>query len=95
MSLPLILGCLWVIAAAVTALLPMRRQYAPGVTLLALGPLLVGWIGWHHGVWWAIAGVFALVSMFRRPLLYFARRAVGLPVRIPAELDTTSERDPA
>ena len=34
MSAALILGCLWVLAAAVTAMLPMRRQYVPGVTLL-------------------------------------------------------------
>jgi len=93
MSLPLILGCLWVIAAAVTALLPMRRQYAPGITLLASGPLLIGWIGWEHGLWWGIAGGFALLSMFRRPLIYFVRRAVGMPAPVPADLDATSERD--
>jgi|GEM_PF-2090217 len=30
MTVPLILGALWVIAAAITAMLPMRRQYVPG-----------------------------------------------------------------
>ncbi len=87
MSPPLVLGALWVIAAAVTAMLPMRRQYGPGVTLLICAPLLIGWIGYEHGPVWLVFAVFALLSMFRRPLLYFARRALGLPVTIPTDLD--------
>jgi len=85
MSLPLILGALWVIAAAITAILPMQRQYVPGVSLLICAPPLIGWIGWQHGVIWLLFALFALVSMFRRPLLYFARRVLGLPVPDPAE----------
>jgi len=87
MSLPLVLGALWVIAAAITALLPMRRQYVPGVTLLICAPPLIGWIGWQHGVLWLLLALFALLSMFRRPLLYFARRALGLPVTDPTSPD--------
>ena len=87
MSLPLILGALWVLAATVTALLPMRRQYIPGVTLLILAPGLIGWIGWQHGVVWLLLALFALLSMFRHPLLYFARKALGLPVSLPPDLD--------
>lgn len=80
MSLPLTFGAIWVIAAALVAMLPMRRQFVPGLALLVLAPLLIGWIGWVHG--WLIAGfgLFALLSMFRRPLTYFARKAAGLPV---------------
>ena len=92
MSLPLILGGVWVIAAAITAMLPMRRQFAPGITLLVLAPILIGWIGYEHGFLWAAFGLFALGSMFRRPLIYFARKAMGLPVedpRIDAAGDTT------
>ena len=36
MTSSLIAACLWVLAATVTALLPMRHQYAPGVSLLLL-----------------------------------------------------------
>jgi hypothetical protein len=77
MSLPLILGCLWVLAAAATALLPMKRQFAPGVTLLSLAPVLIVWIGWLHGWPWAAFGLFALLSMFRRPLFHLAARLSG------------------
>ena len=34
MAAPLILACLWVLAATVVAFLPMRRQFAPGLALL-------------------------------------------------------------
>ncbi len=90
MSAPLILGALWVIAAAVTAMLPMRRQYVPGLSLLICAPPLIGWIGWQHGYLWMLFGLFALLSMFRRPLLFFARRALGLPVTIPTDFEKDS-----
>ena len=35
MNIALILAAFWVIAAAGVAMLPMRRQYAPGVVLLS------------------------------------------------------------
>ena len=92
MSAPLILGALWVVAAAITAMLPMRRQFVPGVILLICAPPLIGWIGWQHGAIWLLFALFALLSMFRRPLLYFARRAFGLPVTIPTDTD---QLDPA
>jgi hypothetical protein len=87
MSLPLILGCFWVLASAITAMLPMRRQMLPGITLLALAPVLLVWIGYVHGWLWLALGLFAFLSMFRNPLLYFARRALGRPAPLPKELD--------
>jgi hypothetical protein len=86
MSWALISACIWVLAAAVTALLPMKRQMLPGITLLVLAPVLIAWIGWQHGWLWAAFGLFALVSMFRNPLIYFAKKAMGKPVELPKEL---------
>ena len=80
MSLGLVFGCLWVIAAALVAMLPMRRQMLPGLALLIAAPMLLAWIGWTHGWLWLAVGLFAFASMFRRPLLYFTRRALGLPI---------------
>jgi hypothetical protein len=80
MSLPLILGCVWVIVAALTAMLPMRLQKFPGIPLLIAAPVLLVWIGWAHGWLWVAFGLFAFLSMFRRPLIYLGRRAMGLPV---------------
>lgn len=77
MSLPLLFGCLWVVAAALTAMLPMARQFPPGIALLIAAPFLLIWIGYVHGWLWLALGLFAVVSMFRRPLLYFARKAAG------------------
>ena len=86
MSLPLILAALWVIAGAVTALLPMRAQMIPGMTLILTAPVLVVWIGLSHGWLWVAVGLFAFLSMFRRPLNYFTRKALGLPLpELPPE----------
>ena len=87
MSLPLILGALWVIAGAITAMLPMRAQMIPGLTLIAAAPVLLVWIGFTHGFLWTALGLFAFLSMFRRPLNYLTRRALGLPLpTLPPEL---------
>lgn len=85
MSAALITACIWVLAATVTAMLPMRRQYAPGITLLVMAPLLIGWLAWTHGLWIAVAAALAFLSMFRNPLIYFAKRAMGKPVQIPKD----------
>lgn len=87
MSLPLILGALWVIAAAITAMLPLYYQRFPGFPLLLSAPVLLVWIGMEHGWFWTAFGIFAFLSMFRRPLNYFARKALGLPLpELPPEL---------
>ena len=86
MSPALVAGCLWVVASAVTAMLPMRRQMVPGIALLLAAPVLILWIGATHGWVWAAFGLFAFLSMFRNPLRYFVYRALGRPVEIPPEL---------
>ncbi|NEY91862.1 DUF2484 family protein [Tabrizicola oligotrophica] len=73
---PLVLGGLWVLAASATAFLPMRRQMVPGLALLLLAPGLLVWIGLSHGWLWLAFGLFAFVSMFRRPLRHFATLAL-------------------
>ena len=87
MSIAMILGCVWVLAAAIVAMLPMKRQMIPGLALLVAAPVLLVWIGWVHGWLWLAFGVFAFVSMFRNPLLYFLRRALGRPAPLPKELE--------
>ena len=77
---------LWVFAATVTAFLPMRRQMVPGVALLVLAPVLIAWIGMHHGWFWVIPAALAFLSMFRNPLIYFWKRATGRPVTLPPDL---------
>ena len=82
----LVVVCLWVVAGALTAQLPMDRQQWPGGFLFFSAPLLMLWIGWEHSWLWAAVGLFAFVSMFRRFLFYVGRRALGLPAELPPEL---------
>ena len=46
-----------------------------------LAPVILIWIGLEHGVWVAVAGTLGFVSMFRNPLIYLGRKALGLPTR--------------
>ena len=83
MSLSLIVGCVWVLAATCVAFLPFRAQFPPGIALLVLAPVLLAWIGWENGIWVTLAGTLAFVSMFRNPLIYFLRRAFGKQTESP------------
>jgi hypothetical protein len=86
-STPLVLGALWVIASAVVAMLPMRLQMVPGLALLVAAPILLIWIGQVHGWIWLALGLFAFLSMFRNPLRYVLRLALGRPAPMPKELE--------
>lgn len=83
MSTPGLLAILWVFAATITALLPMRYQYIPGITLLIAAPILILWLGAAHGWSWSILALAAFVSMFRNPLRYLSARAWGERPEIP------------
>ena len=83
MTWSLIVSIAWVFAATATALLPMRHQYIPGVTLLILAPFLIIWLGVDFGWWWSAAAVLAFASMFRNPLKYFYARARGQHPELP------------
>ncbi|WP_135503545.1 DUF2484 family protein [Roseovarius aestuariivivens] len=83
MSWSLTLGCLWVLAGTVVAFLPMRYQYVPGVALLLAAPVLIWMIAQDHGGLMAGLAAFALISMFRNPLKYFAARLMGRKPEVP------------
>ncbi|MFC6688226.1 DUF2484 family protein [Jhaorihella thermophila] len=77
MSVPVISAALWAVAATFVALLPMRRQFVPGLALLIAAPGLILWLGAQHGWGWSFAAALGFVSMFRRPLAFIARRMTG------------------
>ncbi len=83
MSPSVIIACFWVFAATLTALLPMRRQYVPGLSLLIAAPVILIWLGYDHGWWIAGLGLAGFVSMFRNPLIYLYRRVRGEHPEIP------------
>ncbi|MEM8775841.1 MAG: DUF2484 family protein [Pseudomonadota bacterium] len=72
-----VIACLWVLLATIVAFLPMRLQYAPGLILLCLAPILIWLIARDFGPVPAVLGAVAFVSMFRNPLRYFARRTIA------------------
>ncbi len=83
MTPSLFIGCIWVLLAFITALLPMRRQYVPGVALLLLAPVLIIWIGVDFGWIVGVIALAAFVSMFRNPLKYIYARLRGENPEIP------------
>ncbi len=67
----LIAGILWVLATTAVAMLPVERHFVLGRILLFLAPVLLIWMGVELG-WVAVAfGLFAVASMYRRPIKYY------------------------
>jgi hypothetical protein len=85
MSLSVFLACLWAIAATITALLPYRMQFPPGILLLVAAPLLIAYLGYQHGPIWVVLALAAFASMFRKPLAYLARKALGQAPKRPGD----------
>lgn len=83
MTLPIALAVGWVIAATAVAMLPMRRQYVPGVALLIAAPFLIGYLGYQFGWLVGFGALAAFVSMFRKPLHHFWRKWRGLETGMP------------
>jgi hypothetical protein len=83
MSASLIIGAVFVVASALVALLPIRRQMWPGGTLLLAAPFVLGFIGYQHGWIWLAVGLAVFVSMFRNPLRYVLAKARGQNPELP------------
>lgn len=73
----------WVFASAAVAMLPMRRQYVPGVALLLAAPALIVMIGLKMGWILSALALAAFLSMFRNPLRYLIARLRGQTPEIP------------
>lgn len=83
MSPSVALAVVWVFAATGVAMLPMRLQYVPGSILLVCAPLIIGYLGYQFGWVAGLGGLAAFLSMFRKPLRHFWRKARGLETEIP------------
>jgi len=73
----------WVFASVATAMLPMRKQYIPGIALLIAAPVLIVMAGMQYGWIYALLALAAFISMFRNPLRYIAARLRGEHPEIP------------
>ncbi len=79
MVLSLILALAWVLAATIVACLPLRLQRPPGLLLLLAAPVLIWLLYRDFGALAAAFGLFALGSMFRKPLCHLARSLRSAP----------------
>lgn len=77
MSFPVLFAVLWVFAATGVAMLPMRRQFPPGLLLLIAAPVLIFWLGYEYGWIASLGALAAFVSMFRNPIRYYWRKWRG------------------
>ncbi|MFD1508869.1 DUF2484 family protein [Lacimonas salitolerans] len=78
MSVPLILCCLWLVAANVAAMIPSRdNHWARAYALIVLGIPLLGWVTWAHGPWIGLLVMLAGMSVLRWPVIYLARWVRG------------------
>lgn len=74
---------IWVFASVGVAMLPMAKQYIPGVALLLAAPVLIIMIGVQVGFVPALAGLAAFISMFRNPLKYIWAKVQGQNPQVP------------
>lgn len=74
---------LWVFASAACAMLPIRHQYVPAVTLLIAAPVLLFFIGQQVGWIPALLGLAAFISMFRNPLRFIIAKLRGQNPQVP------------
>jgi hypothetical protein len=74
---PIVAACVWVVAATAVAFLPMRVQRILGLPLVAAALALIIWLSRAVSPWIGVAALAAFVSMFRKPLIYFAKRLLG------------------
>lgn len=73
----------WVLASAAVAMLPMRRQYIPGLALLLAAPVLIALVWRDVGAWAGLAALAAFASMYRNPLRYLWARLRGQRWEVP------------
>ena len=73
-----LVAIVWVFAATGVAMLPMRRQFPPGIILLVAAPVIIIWLGLDHGWLISTAALAAFISMFRNPIRYYWKKWRGL-----------------
>ncbi len=82
MSLPLILGLCWLVAANVSGMFPSKHHHWPtAYVLIAIGLPLLGWVYVEEGFWIALILLIAAASILRWPVLYlwrWVKRVVGV-----------------
>lgn len=74
MPLPLILACLWAIAACLAGMAPQRYHWPAAWVLIATGIPLLGWVTFATGPVWGLICFAAGASVLRWPLIRAGQR---------------------
>jgi Protein of unknown function (DUF2484) len=70
-SLPVIRGLVWLIAANVAAMVPSRdHHWSRAWVLIAVGIPLLGWIVWQAGPWIGLLFMAGGISVLRWPAIF-------------------------
>ena len=77
MNLTLVAAISWVFLGTILAFLPISVQKMVGWPLLLAAPVLIWLMYREFGPFAAGFALFAFLSMFRRPLMFYARRLIG------------------
>lgn len=92
MSTPLILACLWALAATLIAMLPSRdHHWRAAYCLILIGVPLVGWVTLVEGPWVGLLVLAAGASVLRWPVWHLFRWM--LRRRPAAEADVPQAQD--
>jgi len=82
MSLPLILGLLWLVVANVSGMFPSKHSHWPtAYVLIAIGLPLLVWVFMEEGALIALILLIAAASILRWPVLFlwrWVRRVLGI-----------------
>ena len=74
MTLSLTLACVWVVAAAVLAMIPSRdNHWRRAYVLIAVGVPLLGFVYYENGLVVALIALAAGMSVLRWPVRYLMR----------------------
>ncbi|GEM_PF-1425243 len=69
----LLVTIIWVLVISVIGMLPMRFHWRFGLPMLLLFPVILLWLGWSMGIWWALALLAGALSIYRYPARHYGR----------------------
>lgn len=87
MPLPLILACLWALAACLIGMGPRRYHWPAAWVLIATGIPILGYVTLILGPVWGLICMAAGASVLRWPLLMAGRRLMRLRDRAPDAIE--------
>lgn len=61
----------WILVVSLVGMMPRSQHKKFGFPLLALFPVVLGFLAWELGFWWALGLFLAALSIYRYPARYY------------------------